>query len=214
MSSTTNQRYSVTEKAKSSFDAWADEGKPIHPNLRTVVYRTAIKTNPAKAVPVLKKEWYSGASIDGKEVCLASLGHTRDPDIITNDLLPFNCDLSPPAPPSESVPSGDMHSLGSALSTNSVARPIQWKYIQENWEKLTTKMANPVVLDRFIKLTLQKFTDAKYIDEIDAFFKDKDTSAFDRTLEQVKDSIRGRAAYRERDAKVIKEWLSANGYLQ
>ncbi|KAI2624565.1 peptidase family M1-domain-containing protein [Hypomontagnella submonticulosa] len=204
----------VTEKAKSSFDAWADEGKPIHPNLRTVVYRTAIKTNPAKAVPVLKKEWYSGASIDGKEVCLASLGHTRDPDIITNDLLPFNCDLSPPAPPSESVPSGDMHSLGSALSTNSVARPIQWKYIQENWEKLTTKMANPVVLDRFIKLTLQKFTDAKYIDEIDAFFKDKDTSAFDRTLEQVKDSIRGRAAYRERDAKVIKEWLSANGYLQ
>ncbi|KAG4219464.1 hypothetical protein PC116_g32056, partial [Phytophthora cactorum] len=90
----------------------------------------------------------------------------------------------------------------------------QWKYIQDNWEKLTTKMANPVVLDRFVKLTLSKFTDAKYIDEIDAFFKDKDTSAFDRTLEQVKDSIRGRAAYRQRDAQVIKDWLSANGYIQ
>lgn len=182
--------------------------------MRTVVYRAGIKTDPEKAVKALKKEWYTGKSIDAKEVCLASLGHVRNPEIISNSLLPFNCDLSPPAPPSESVPSGDMHSLGSAMSNNSVARPIQWKYIQENWEKLTTKMANPVVLDRFVKLTLQKFTNTKYIDEIDAFFKDKDTSAFDRTLEQVKDAIRGRAAYRERDAEVLKEWLGANGYLQ
>lgn len=195
------------------FDDWVDNGTPIHPNLRTVVYRTAIKTNPEKAVKILKKEWYNGTSIDGKEVCLSSLGHVRDPEIITKNLLPFNCDLSPPAPPSESVPSGDMHSLGSVLATNTVARPLQWQYIRDNWQQLTTKMANPVVLDRFVKLTLQKFTDAKYIDEIDTFFQDKDTSAFDRTLEQVKDAIRGRAAYRKREAESLKEWLGANGYL-
>ncbi|XXH05230.1 hypothetical protein Hte_011655 [Hypoxylon texense] len=214
LSAAANGHPEVIEKATSLFNAWADEGTPIHPNLRTVVYRAGIKTNPEKAVKALKKEWFTGKSIDAKEVCLASLGHVRDPEIISKSLLPFNCDLSPPAPPSESVPSGDMHSLGSALSNNSIARPIQWKYMQENWDKLTTKMANPVVLDRFVKLTLQKFTYTKYIDEIDAFFKDKDTSAFDRTLEQVKDAIRGRAAYRERDAEVLKEWLSANGYLQ
>ncbi|KAI1388603.1 peptidase family M1-domain-containing protein [Hypoxylon trugodes] len=214
LSAAANGHPEVIEKAKSLFNSWADKGTPLHPNLRTVAYRTAIKTDPARTVPILKKEWYTGASIDGREVCLASLGHVRDLELITKSILPFNCDLSPPAPPSESVPSGDMHTLGSALSTNSVARPIQWKYIQENWEKLTTKMANPVVLDRFVKLTLQRFTDTKYIAEIDAFFKDKDTSAFDRTLEQVKDAIRGRAAYRERDAENIKEWLGANGYLQ
>lgn len=179
-----------------------------------MVFRVAIKTQPEKAVKALKKEWFTGKGIDAKEVCLASLGHVRDPEIISKSILPFNCDMSPPAPPSESVPSGDMHSLGGALSNNAIGRPLQWKYMQENWEKLTTKMANPVVLDRFVKLTLQKFTHTKYIDEIDAFFKDKDTSAFDRTLEQVKDAIRGRAAYRERDAAVIKGWLGANGYLE
>ncbi|KAF3070716.1 Aminopeptidase 2, mitochondrial [Daldinia childiae] len=215
LSAAANGHPQVVEKAKSLFEAWADKGTPLpHPNLRTVVYRAGVKTDPAKAVKALKKEWFTGASFDGKLVCLASLGHVRDPDLISSSVLPFNSDLSPPAPPSESVPSGDMHTIGSTLATNSVARPIQWKYIQDNWEKLTTKMANPVVLDRFVKLTLSKFTDARYIDEIDTFFKDKDTSAFDRTLEQVKDSIRGRAAYRERDAQVIKEWLSANGYLQ
>ncbi|KAI1659358.1 peptidase family M1-domain-containing protein [Daldinia decipiens] len=214
LSAAANSHPQVVEKAKSLFEAWADKGTPLHPNLRTVVYRAGVKTDPAKAVKALKKEWFTGASFDGKLVCLASLGHVRDPDLISNSVLPFNSDLSPPAPPSESVPSGDMHTIGSTLATNSVARPIQWKYIQDNWEKLTTKMANPVVLDRFVKLALSKFTDTKYIDEIDSFFRGKDTSAFDRTLEQVKDSIRGRAAYRERDAQVIKEWLSANGYLQ
>ncbi|KAL7624561.1 hypothetical protein AAE478_006128 [Parahypoxylon ruwenzoriense] len=209
-----NGHPAVIKKAKSLFDSWADEGTPLHPNLRTVAYRAGVKLDPAKAVKALKKEWYSGASIDGKEVCLSSLGHVRDADLISESLLPFNCDSSPPAPPSESVPSGDMHSLGSTLANNSVARPIQWKYTQDNWEKLTVKMANPVVLDRFVKLTLNKFTDAKYIGEIESFFADKDTSAFGRTLEQVKDAIRGRAAYRERDAAIIKEWLGSNGYLE
>ncbi|KAI1078525.1 peptidase family M1-domain-containing protein [Whalleya microplaca] len=209
-----NGHQAVTEKAVSLFNAWADEGTPLHPDLRTVVYRTGVKTNPAKAVEALKKEWYTGASIDGKEMCLSALGHVRDAELLTKSILPFNGDVSPPAPPSESVPSGDMHSLASALAANSFARPLQWTYIREHWAPLTAKMANPVVLDRFVKLTLNKFTDARYVAEIDEFFADKDKSSFDRTLEQVKDAIRGRAAYRLRDAVVLREWLGVNGYLE
>ncbi|KAH9907781.1 peptidase family M1-domain-containing protein [Xylariomycetidae sp. FL2044] len=213
LSAAANGHPAVTQKATSLFDGWNTQGAKLNPNLRTVVYRTAIKTQPEKAVAALKKEWYWGTSIDGKEVCLASLGHTRDPEIISKTLLPFLFDISPPVPAIDSVPSGDMHSLGNSLASNSVARPIQWKYMQDNWGKLTTKMANPVVLDRFVKMSLNKFTDDKYVKEIDTFFADKDTSSFDRTLEQVKDAIRGRAAYRKRDAEVIKEWLGAHGYL-
>ncbi|RYO95948.1 hypothetical protein DL765_011686 [Monosporascus sp. GIB2] len=202
-----NGHPAVLEKANSLFEAWTS-GSPLHPNLRTVVYRAAIKSNPAKAVEALRKEWYTTSSIDGKEVCLSCLGHVRDPELITNSLLPFLFDSS-----SESVPTGDMHTLGSSLASNLVARPLLWQYLQDNWAKATSKMANPVVLDRFVKVSLNKFTDVKYVDEIEAFFADKDTASFDRTLETVKDAVRGRAAYRARDAKVIKEWLSANRYL-
>ena len=73
-------------------------------------------------------------------------------------------------------------------------------------------MANPVILDRFVRLTLGRFTEAKYLDEIDNFFKDKDTASFNRTLEQVKDNVRGRVTYRQRDTSIIKEWLEANKY--
>ncbi|KAI0202573.1 peptidase family M1 [Astrocystis sublimbata] len=201
------------EKALSLFDTWVSQGTTFHPSLRTVVYRTAIKTKPAEAVKVLKKEWNNGSSIDGKEVCLSSLGQTKDTELIKSELLSFLFDISPPAPASESVPSGDMHSLGSSLAVNSVARNIQWDYMRENWSKLTTKMANPVVLDRFVKISLNKFVDVKYVAEIETFFADKDTSSFDRTLEQVKDAVRGRAAYYTRDANVLREWLGANGYI-
>ncbi|KAI0192671.1 peptidase family M1 [Xylaria flabelliformis] len=209
-----NRHTAASEKALSLFDAWVSQGTTaFHPNLRTVIYRAAIRAKPAEAVKVLKKEWYNGSSIDGKELCLSSLGHTRDPELIKSELLPFLFDLSPPAPASESVPSGDMHSLGSPLAANSIARNIQWDYIRENWSKLTTKMANPVVLDRFVKISLNKFVDVKYVGEIEKFFEDKDTSSFDRTLEQVKDAIRGRAAYYSRDRDILREWLKANGYL-
>lgn len=205
--------FRATEKALSLFDDWVSQGTTFHPSLRTVVYRTAIKAKPAEAVKVLKKEWNGGSSIDGKEVCLSCLGQTRDPELIKNELLPFLFDISPPALASESVPSGDMHSLGSSLAANSAARDIQWGYMRENWSKLTTKMANPVVLDRFVKISLNKFVDNKYVAEIEQFFEGKDTSSFDRTLEQVKDAIRGRAAYYSRDNNVLREWLKTNGYL-
>ncbi|KAK8862013.1 peptidase family M1-domain-containing protein [Apiospora arundinis] len=203
----------VLEKATQLFEAWSKEGKVLSPDLRSVVYRAGVKRSPAAAFEALKKEWETTTSVDGREMCLSSIGHIGDVEILKNQAIPFLFNLSPPAAASDSIPSGDMHYLSTALAGNSKGRALQWQFMQENWEQVTTKMANPVVLDRFVRLSLKKFTDAKYLDEIDAFFRDKDTAAFDRSLEQVKDAIRGRAAYRQRDAEVLKEFLGANGYL-
>jgi len=69
-----------------------------------------------------------------------------------------------------------------------------------------------VVLDRFLKLSLTKFNDREAEKEIQAFFEGKDNRGYDRTLGVVSDTIRGRAAYKERDASVILEWLKTHGY--
>jgi len=84
--------------------------------------------------------------------------------------------------------------------------------MQDNWDAVITKLGNPVVVDRYMKLSLGSFTNVSAVDEIEKFMADKDTSSFNRTLETVKDKIRGRAAYRERDSEKLKEWLSAHGY--
>ncbi|KAK4185428.1 putative aminopeptidase [Podospora australis] len=189
------------------------QGSPIPANHRTPVYRAAIRTNPAEAVAVLKKEWYTTPAIDGKEICLSALGHASDVKVIEEVLLPFLFNASPPAKPADSVPGADMHILSGSLAGNREARPLLWKYIRENWTEFSNKLAgNPILLDRMINVSLPKFTDFETLKEIETFFEGVETKGFDRTLEQVKDKIRGRAAYKQRDAKVIKEWLVSNGY--
>lgn len=145
-------------------------------------------------------------------MALSAIGSARDRDLILKTILPLNFNKSPPAAASESVPPSDMHVLAASLSANSAGRDLQWTYLREHWDETVVKLGNSVVVDRFVNSTLSKFSDTAIIDEIDAFFKDKDTAAFNRTLETVKDKIRGRAAYRQRDESALREWLSANGY--
>lgn len=187
---------------------------PLHADSRSPAYRSALRTNSAATVAALKKEWYSTPAIDGKELCLTALGHVGDAGLISSVLLPFLFSISPPVAGSEAVPPVDMHILGSSMASNREARPLLWAFMRDNWESAVIPKVggNPIVLDRFVQVTLGKFSDLATLKEIDEFFRGRDTAAFDRTLGTVKDRIRGRAAYRERDAGALREWLGANGY--
>lgn len=205
---------------KEAFSRWAayranPAANPIPADLRSPIYRAAIKTDPANTVAALKEEWFNTPAIDGKELCLSALSQVTDETIIKENLLPFLFNISPPAPVTDSVPSGDMHYLGSGLAGNRVGRPLLWAYMKENWAQFEAKLAgNPILADRMVKVSLPKFNDWEALEDIEAFFGGGkiDTKAFDRTLEQVKDKIRGRAAYKSRDAEVVKKWLAAEGY--
>jgi len=116
---------------------------------------------------------------------------------------------------SDAVAMQDKHSSTIALANNSKVRPEVWYYIRDNWDSKVhpALRGNPVVLERFLRFGLNKFTDAAVADDIQKFFKDKDTRGYNKGLEVVDDTIRSYAAYAARDEKVVREWLSANGYL-
>ncbi|KAK4166965.1 peptidase family M1-domain-containing protein [Cladorrhinum sp. PSN259] len=206
------------EVRQAAFQRWSayqsnPTESPIPANLRAPVYRSAIIKAPAEAVAALKKEWYTTPAIDGKEICLQALGHTSNEDIIKNVILPFLFNPSPPAAPADSVPGADMHILGGGLAGNRKARPLMWAYLKENWDQLNVKLGgNPILIDRLVNVSLGKFVDFVSLKDIETFFDGVETKGFDRTLEQVKDKVRGRASYRERDAQGIKGWLVENGY--
>ncbi|KAK3689171.1 peptidase family M1-domain-containing protein [Podospora appendiculata] len=186
---------------------------PIPADLRAPVYRSAIRSDPASAVSALKHEWYTTPAIDGKEICLQALGHVTDATIIKDTLLPFLFSTSPPAAAADSIPAGDMHILAGNLAGNRVGRPLQWAYLRDNWKQFNAKLGgNPILADRMVQVSLPKFSDLETLQEIETFFAGVSTKGFDRTLETVKDKIRGRAAYKARDAEGLKQWLVGNGY--
>lgn len=143
-------------------------------------------------------------SVDGKEICLQSLGRTKDP-VLVKEFTDFLF--------SNDVAIQDLHTGAASLAANSKARGLLWEYIKTNWDAIHGKMAsNNVVFERFIRLSLSKFSDHGVEQDIAGFFKDKDTAGFDRGLVVASDTVRSNAKYKKRDEKPVFEWLKAHGY--
>ncbi|KAK5988883.1 Alanine/arginine aminopeptidase [Cladobotryum mycophilum] len=178
--------------AVEKYKAWVQDPQknPINPCLRAAVWRAGLIDNPDDGVKVLKKEWSQTTTVDGKVLCLTALSTVEKTDLLTNDLLPF---------------------LFDGLADNYVARPLQWAYMQKNWDdQVTTKLSNAMLLERFIAQTLNCFTEESEIAVIDSFFTKSTAESFKRTLDTIKDKIRGRAYYKERDEEELKNWLRSN----
>ena len=197
----------VIAEAQKRFKAFVGGNKnAIHPSLRGAVFRIAIKNGGKEAYEAVQHEYLNTTSIDGKEICLHSLGQVQSADL-AKSYLAFGF--------SSAVATQDVHSVGSSLAANSKVRPIVWAYIKENWVEIRAKLSgNMVVLERFLRMCLQRFASFELQHDIEAFFKDKDNNGYDRGLAVVGDTIKGNARYRERDLELVKEWLSAHGYMK
>ncbi|KAF1811011.1 hypothetical protein P152DRAFT_438711 [Eremomyces bilateralis CBS 781.70] len=192
--------------AQQRFKAHIDGIQPLHPNLRLPVFRVAIKNGGATEYQSLQHEYKTTTSIDGKEICLQSMGLVQSPALAA-DFLAFLF--------SDAVAVQDVHSGSASLGANPATRTALWEFIKANWEtKVYPRLSgNMVVLDRFLKVGLDDFASAAVEEDIRRFFEGKDNKGYDRTLSVLSDTIKGNATYQERDQAVVKEWLSAHGYM-
>ena len=193
------------DEAKRRFQRYlSGDRSAIHPSLRLPIFRINVAEGGAEAYKAVKEEYLNTTSIDGQEICLQALGQVQSPELVKN-FLDFQF--------SDNVKVQDTHSGSIALAANSKARDILWQFIKDNWDALCTKLAgNSVILDRYVRTSLEKFASYEKEKDIMNFFKDKDTSGFDHGLVQVSDTIRGNANYKERDKALVLEWLEAHDY--
>lgn len=199
-------RYRIVAEAKRRFDLWATgkDKSALHANLRSAIFGIAISEGGHEEYNAVKEEYFKTDTVDGKEICLAALGRTKKPELV-NDYLDFVF--------SDKVAVQDIHNGAVSLAANSKVRGLLWEYIKNNWSAVEARLsANNVVFERFVRMGLSKFADHGIADDIASFFQNKDTSAYDRALVIVSDSIRTNARYKERDEKLVLEWLGAHGY--
>ena len=183
----------------------AGDSSAVHPSLRRVIFDVAVREGGIDAYEAVLDEYRQTTSIDGKEAALHSLGRVQTPEL-ARQYLAFLF--------SDAVAVQDVHSGGAALSANAKTRAVQWGWIKENWELVRNRLGgNMIILDRYLRLSLNKFADEAVGKDIEVFFQNKNNSGYDRTLGVVGDTIKGNARYRERDGALVKEWSAANGYL-
>jgi aminopeptidase N len=187
------------------FSAWKDgNDKAIHPNLRSVVFNMAIANGGKGEWTAVKDEYLKTQSVDGKEICLSALGRSKDKNA-AKELLEFAT--------SDNVPPQDAHSAVVSVAGNNECRIAAWEFTRDQWDRVKGRLGvSNIVLDRWIKMGLTGYSDIAIEQDIAAFFKDKDTTAFARSLDIISNSIKANASYKERDEKELLEWLSAHGY--
>lgn len=193
-------------EAKRRFELWASgkDSGAIHSNLRSTIFSLNVAEGDRAQFERVKEEFLQTDSVDGKDICLSALGRTRNPELI-QEYLDFIF--------SEKVLIQDMHTAAAALAANPVGRYALWEYIKTNFTTVSTQLsANNIVYDRFIRVSLSKFSETAIADDIAKFFEDKETGALERTLVILSDSIRTNARYKERDEQLLLEWFQAHGY--
>ncbi|QIX02058.1 hypothetical protein AMS68_007575 [Peltaster fructicola] len=196
----------VVTEAQKRFKAFAGGDKnAIHPSLRGAVFRIAIKNGGKDAYEILKKEFSSTTSIDGREIILQALGSVQTTEL-AQDYLNFGF--------SGKVAIQDVHSVGNAIANNSKVREENWTFIKQNWPTVRDQLGeNKVVLERFLRLCLSKYASSDIEQDIQTFFSDKDKGGFDRGLAVAVDNIRVNSQYKERDLEIVRAWLGAHNYL-
>lgn len=199
-------RFSIISEAQRRFNLYisGEDKSAIHPNLRLAIFKIAVAEGGQPEVDAVMKEYLETTTVDGREICLVALGRARQPAQIQQVLELII---------SDKVKTQDKHTPAISLSNNSAARYMLWEFIQANWDVVRAQLSgNMVVLDRFLKNSLNKFADEKVLEEINAFFADKDNSGYDKGLGIIADSIRGNANYVKRDKEVLESWLKSKGF--
>ncbi|KAJ5263707.1 hypothetical protein N7478_011312 [Penicillium angulare] len=198
---------SIVAETKRRFDLWATgkDRSAVHTNLRSAIFSLNVSEGGREQYEAVKEEYLRTDSVDGKEICLAAMGRTKDAALV-NDYLDFVF--------SDKVAIQDKHSGAVSLAANSKMRHVLWEYIKSNWASVETQLSsNNVVFERFIRMGLSKFADHKTGDDIAAFFQGKKTGAYERALVIISDNIRTNASYKERDEALTLEWLKAHNYV-
>ncbi|PWY86328.1 aminopeptidase B [Aspergillus sclerotioniger CBS 115572] len=196
----------IISEAKQRFELWksGSDKDAVHTNLRSVIFGIAISEGGLQEYDAVKQEYLKTDSVDGKEICLGALGRTKDAGLV-NNYLDFVF--------SDKVAIQDVHNGAVSLASNPLTRHLLWDYMKTNWASVEARLsANNVVFERFVRMGLSKFADHGIAADIASFFQDKDTSAYDRALVIVADSIRTNANYKERDENQVLGWLQAHGY--
>lgn len=195
----------IVSEGQKKYTAWkSGDDKAIHQNLRSVIFNLAVANGGQEEYDTIKAEFKKTTSADGREICIQALGRSKDPTRAW-DLLDFVT--------SEEVAPQDAHGGIVAISNNNDTRFVGWEFTKQNWDRVFKRLSvTGVVIDRWIKMGLPKFSDLEIRDQIDEFFKDKQTGQFSRSLVVVHDTITGNAKYKERDELQLLEWLKAHGY--
>lgn len=196
----------VEQFGRELYEQWCTTGK-LEPALKSFTFSavTTRKDLTESEFERVMSEVTHPTSLDSREVALGALGRVSNPEF-AQKLLASVLD-------EQVVPVMDAHFVAISLSQNIAVRDMFWRFFKSNYTRFHELMStNMVVLDRFVKVTLCNYQSHAMEHDVEQFFAGKDIHGFERSYYQVLDQIKINAAWYERDAAKVKQWLARHNY--
>ncbi|SNX84196.1 probable AAP1 - alanine/arginine aminopeptidase [Melanopsichium pennsylvanicum] len=176
----------------------------IHPDLLRTVFSRAVEHGGEKEYEAVLAIYRKPQTPTHKIAAMLALGAPTEAKLLdrTVEFLYSN-----------EVKEQDFMYFFAALSGNPKGRRIIWEATKARWDVLSKRFAGNFSLSRLIEYSFSAFSSEKDAQDVEDFFKGKDTAKFSMGLSQGLDAVRSKARWVERDSKDVEEWLKSNGYL-
>jgi len=193
-------------EVKRRFEASVFNGddSAIHPDLLRTVYTNAAKHGGEKEYEAILAIYNKPPTPTHKIAAHLALCSSPDEKLLQRT---FDWTLS-------DVKAQDYMYTWAGLAGNAHGRRLVWVNTKKSLDFVTKKLDGSFGMANIVKYAISSLTTVADAQDVEAFFKDKSTSKYDMALAQALESVRGSAAWLERDSKDVADWLASKGYLK
>jgi puromycin-sensitive aminopeptidase len=188
----------TVKKALELFDAITDAKNPIHPDLRSLVYATVVRTRGEAVFGTLVEMYKNTSSSDEKLSITAALTSFEDVKTHKKMLALIKTDA---------VRLQDVAYWIAYSFMNRHGRATTWAWLQENWQWLRENLGGDLSFSRMPIYAARSFADKKSLQEYTAFFNEKMEPMLQRSYQQGLEMIETAVAWRTRDAEDALNWF-------
>ncbi|KAF7361545.1 Aminopeptidase 1 [Mycena sanguinolenta] len=193
------QDESVTQELLSRFTDYMKTGDSsrMPPDIKSPIFVTAARYGGREHFEALLKIIDNPANPADKDVAIRAIGSVEDLDLM-KELFEY---IRTKARDQDVI----IFFLG--LEINPLARQSLVSFFKENYEAFSKRFATNSMLKYLVTTCFRGLSTQEAHDDVEAFFKGKDTTRYSMALAQALETIRTRIAYIERSRDDLSSWL-------
>jgi len=170
----------------------------VHPDLRGVVYATAVRHGDTKTFDKLFK-FHEASTLSEERITIsAALTSFEQPELIQRALDLIDS-------PSVRLQDAVYWMIYSFM--NRFARDAAWQWMTTHWEWLDANLGDDLSYPRFPVYAASTYSDHAFLKDFEAFFNPRKSLKLERGIKQGIEVITWQSAWKERDFKEVKNFF-------
>lgn len=187
------------KEAKERFENHIGTGPTLPADIRSACYKMVLRAGEEGIYDKMAK-LYNSVDLQEEKVRISkAMGAINVPELLS---IVIEFSISP------EVRSQDTVFIIVSIAKTKKGRELVWKFLQDNWQTVFDRCQGGMLRNHLVKIT-ENFASEEKAQEVEKFFAATNLQSVGRAVQQSLESIRLNAAWLQRDAEAIKDYLKS-----